>query len=413
MAAAAGPKLKSFTGKAEGPRRSAHRTGLRAVWRGLIVIVASVALLGVSAVQASTRYDVQFGDGTPQTGAAVVGASGDYWNFLTSASGSTSLLDAGGGSNGVSLTWSATGIYHFASTFGGGNAALMGGYLYASSAQGVSFSGLPASQPYTLYIYSQSDVSGRELAVTVGGTTYTTPPSAFPTYFIAGQNYLAIPGVTDGSGNLSLTYDVAVGEANLNGMQLSMGRGALAISTQPTNQAVAVGGAVFLSVTAAGAGPLSYQWFKNGGMVLGATNSDLSVVSAGVTDSGVYCVVVTNAGGLVISQPVTVAVGTPQLLVWGANDYGQLGDGTTNSRSTPESVASNVVIAAVGAWHSLYLQGNGILRAMGRNNYGQLGDGTTTSRSNAVSVASNVVAMAAGRYHSLYLKGDGTLWGGG
>ena len=80
---------------------------------------------------------------------------------------------------------------------------------------------------------------------------------------------------------------------------------------------MAAGGTVNLSVMASGTGPLAYQWLKNGGMVLGATNNALSFSNVGVTNSGIYYVVVTNAYGLNISQPVTVAVGNPQLLAWG------------------------------------------------------------------------------------------------
>ena len=230
------------------------------------------------------------------------------------------------------------------------------------------------------------------------------------------------------------------------------------ITTQPVSQVVALGGTVSLSVAPDGTAPFVYQWLKDGRMLLGATNSALTLTSADVTNSGVYYVVVTNAYGLSISRPASVTVGTPQLLAWGNNQHSQLGDGTTVSRSNavsvasnvvvaaagafhslylksngtlwamgfngdgelgdgtgvtrnyPESVASNVVFVAAGSWHSLYLKSDGTLWAMGQNNYGQLGDGTMTSRSNAVSVASDVVAVAAGDRHSLYLKSDGTLW---
>jgi hypothetical protein len=94
----------------------------------------------------------------------------------------------------------------------------------------------------------------------------------------------------------------------------------------------------------------------------------------------------------------------------GQNNCGQLGDGTTVTRSNAVSVASNVVAMAGGYQHSLYLKSDGTLWAMGYNVSGQLGDGTTIGRSRAVSVTSNVVAMAAGSVHSLYLKSDGTLW---
>jgi uncharacterized repeat protein (TIGR02543 family) len=182
------------------------------------------------------------------------------------------------------------------------------------------------------------------------------------------------------------------------------------ITVGPASQVVGTNGPVNLSVTVVGATPLAYQWFKNGGMVVGATNSALTFAGAGVTNSGSYYVVVTNVYGMSISQPATVTVGTPQLLAWGQNTSGQLGDGTTANRQLPESVASNVVAAAAGESHSLYLKGDGTLWAMGDNTYGQLGDGTTNQHTSPEAVASNVVAVAAGAWHSLYLKGDGTLW---
>ena len=186
-----------------------------------------------------------------------------------------------------------------------------------------------------------------------------------------------------------------------------------AITTQPTNQMLAEGGTVTLSVTASGDAPVGWQWFKNGGMVLGANDSTLSIADAGMTNSGVYYALVTNAYGLRLSQPVTVEIGVPQLLDWGENDYGQLGDGTQANRSSPKPVGSNVVATAAGADHSLFVTADGTLWAMGYNGDGELGDGTTTSKSWPEPVASNVVAVAAGAWHSLFLKSDSTLWGMG
>src|ERR1019366_2295517 len=270
--------------------------------------------------------------------------------------------------------------------------------------------GLPTQSAYTLYIYSQSDASGRELSVTVDGTKYTTTPSASPTNFIAGQNPLAIKCWPDCGGTLSFTYNNALGEADLNGIQLFFAFPALSIITAPTNQTVAVGGTVNLSVTPAGIGPFSYQWFNNGGRIANATNRALTFANAGVTNSGVYYVVVTNAYGMSISLPASVMVGAPLLLAWGLNSSGQLGDGTTVQQMSPESVATNVVATSAGSEHSLFLKGDGTLWAIGYNYYGQLGDGTTASRGLAEPVATNVVTVAAGENHSLYVKSDGTLW---
>jgi alpha-tubulin suppressor-like RCC1 family protein len=182
------------------------------------------------------------------------------------------------------------------------------------------------------------------------------------------------------------------------------------ITQPPANQVVALGGTLTLGVTAGGGAP-AYQWFKDSRLVLGATNSTLMVMNAGVTNSGTYYVVVTNASGMIISLPALVAVGNPSLLAWGYNNEGQLGNCTTNDAHMPINIASNAVVGSAGGRHSLFVTADGTLWAMGYNNYGQLGIRSAISYTNLpVIVASNVVAAAAGYLHSLFVKTDGTLW---
>ncbi|GDY22183.1 hypothetical protein LBMAG56_35300 [Verrucomicrobiota bacterium] len=98
------------------------------------------------------------------------------------------------------------------------------------------------------------------------------------------------------------------------------------------------------------------------------------------------------------------------LLAMGANQLGQLGDGTGVDQSTPVPVATGVAEVAAGALHSLFVKRDGTLWAMGGNALGQLGDGTLINRSNPVAVASAVATATAGGGHSLFVKRDGTLW---
>ena len=69
---------------------------------------------------------------------------------------------------------------------------------------------------------------------------------------------------------------------------------------------------------------------------------------------------------------------------WGFNQYGQLGDGSTNNRSAPYPVDTlkNVTSIASGGDHTVVLKSDGTVWAWGSNNSGQLGDGTTTNRNN-------------------------------
>ena len=73
---------------------------------------------------------------------------------------------------------------------------------------------------------------------------------------------------------------------------------------------------------------------------------------------------------------------------WGENSSGQLGDGTTNSSTTPVRVAglANVVQLATASAHSCARESDGSVWCWGDNASGQLGDGTTVSRSTAAPV---------------------------
>ena len=187
------------------------------------------------------------------------------------------------------------------------------------------------------------------------------------------------------------------------------------ITQPPTNQVLAAGATLNLSVTASDS-LAACQWFKDSRLLLGATNSILTVANTGVTNSGTYYVVVTNGSGMIISLPALVSVGNPSLLAWGRNNYGQLGNGTTNASPNPSPtiVASNVVTGAAGNLHSLFVTGDGMLWGMGSSVNGQLGNGATVKiispNPAPVVVASNVVAVAAGYGHSLFVKTNGTLW---
>ncbi len=126
----------------------------------------------------------------------------------------------------------------------------------------------------------------------------------------------------------------------------------------------------------------------------------------------------------------SLAVGPDsQLYAWGDNEYGQLGDGTTTTRPTPTLVTLvdyiPFTVSAIaagggdGGSHSLAISSSGQLYAWGANTYGQLGDGTTTNSpapepimlSNGVPFS--VSAIAAGAHHSLAIGPGGQLYAWG
>lgn len=90
----------------------------------------------------------------------------------------------------------------------------------------------------------------------------------------------------------------------------------------------------------------------------------------------------------------------------GRNASGQLGSGTTSSRSAWNFIPIGAVSAiSAGYENSLFLQSNGTLLACGRNDSGQLGSGSNTQLLNPTQVASSVTRMAGGYQHTLIAVG--------
>ena len=80
------------------------------------------------------------------------------------------------------------------------------------------------------------------------------------------------------------------------------------ITQQPQDVTVDEGSSFVLSVTATGTEPLTYQWFKDGTALEGATASVYEVTTAQTSDSGVYTVRVSNIAGSVNSSDAIVKV---------------------------------------------------------------------------------------------------------
>jgi alpha-tubulin suppressor-like RCC1 family protein len=98
---------------------------------------------------------------------------------------------------------------------------------------------------------------------------------------------------------------------------------------------------------------------------------------------------------------------------WGWNLYGQIGDGTSTNRFSPVHVGglTNVAWLTAGSNHTCAVMTGGGVKCWGHNSSGQLGDGSTTDRSTPVNVlglGGGVSAVEGGALHTC-----ATMWGGG
>lgn len=86
------------------------------------------------------------------------------------------------------------------------------------------------------------------------------------------------------------------------------------IAMQPDSITVQDGSAACFAVAAAGTGPFTYQWQKNGvavgdgGNILGTTTPAIQIMNAGSADAGAYRCVIANGYGSVTSNAATLTV---------------------------------------------------------------------------------------------------------
>jgi len=155
-----------------------------------------------------------------------------------------------------------------------------------------------------------------------------------------------------------------------------------------------------------------WSWGTNSSGVLGDGTTVLKSSPVSVAGSG-WCQM--SAGEL--HNLAVCANGTAW--AWGAGSFGRLGDNTAVAKSSPVSVVGSFTDwcqVSAGCDHSLGVRQNGTAWAWGANIFGQLGDNTTVSKSSPVSVVSGITGwcrVSAGRGFSNGVRANGEAFGWG
>lgn len=146
--------------------------------------------------------------------------------------------------------------------------------------------------------------------------------------------------------------------------------------------AISVGHHHTCALTTAG-GAKCWGWDVFGQLGDGGSNTntttpvDVAGLNAGVASlsvGGSHACVVTTTGGV---------------KCWGAGAYGRLGNGSTDNQSTPVDVVGLTTGASsveAGDYNACAMTNTGQAKCWGSNDYGQLGDGSTNLRTTPVAV---------------------------
>lgn len=134
-------------------------------------------------------------------------------------------------------------------------------------------------------------------------------------------------------------------------------------------------------------------------------------VTPGMTEAPAMA---TGRGGVAAGLVHSCAVEGGQVLCWGYNGHGELGDGTRTDRRTPAPVVgiADAVEVAIGAWHTCARRIGGEVMCWGEGGSGQIGDGQRGARLTPARVEglAGATRLAAGMQHTCALAAGGEVW---
>jgi alpha-tubulin suppressor-like RCC1 family protein len=417
--------------------------------------------------------------GTFQTCALLSGGTVDCWGYngdgelgngtTTNSSTPVQVGGVGGALSGVIAI--ATGGYHTCALVSSGGADCWGDNEFGELGNGTTTNSstpvqvsavggtgalsegvaIATGDYHTCVLISGGmvDCWGNNFYGELGNGTTTNSSTPVQVSGVGGAGLLSgVAAIAAGSGYDHVCVQLSGGTVNCWGYNVDgeLGNGATTNSDTPV-QVIGVGGTGVLGgVTTIAANDYHICALISGGTVdCWGSNSNGELGNGTTTGSSSPVIVVAGNGGTGLPGLGSLSLGVNStseshcLLVsngtadcWGANNNGELGNGTTTSSSTPVPVSgaggtgvlSGVTAIAPGGpglSQTCALLSGGTVDCWGDNSVGELGNGGTTSSSTPVPVSGlggsgvlgGVIAISAGDFFACALISGGTVdcWG--
>jgi alpha-tubulin suppressor-like RCC1 family protein len=282
----------------------------------------------------------------------------------------------------------------------------------------------PTLGSHTLSAAYSGNSENNASASTVLNQTVSSEPVVLTMVLSQGIQYLNYSQALEGSGGTPpYTWKRASGvmpsglilnaDGTISGSPASTGKFSFSVKMTDANNFAASNRT--LTITILGAN-YAYAWGRNDSGQLGNIYSSFNMVPVAVNADSLGTAAWISAGS---NHSLAIDAGG-EVFAWGNNGYGQLGTGNTANKSVPthinKSGFENIVMVSAGYQHSLALQSNGTVWTWGNNDYGQLGNNSSNTSLTPVALTSlpdNIIAVSAGNNFSLALTSDGYIWAWG
>ncbi len=201
-------------------------------------------------------------------------------------------------------------------------------FMQADSTLSQMVSGLTVGAPYYLHYYENARSGGTpalesRFGESVMAAAHTVSPGGYKEVYsdvftaAAAEMELVFEKSNPLGGDTTVLID------NVAIVKVADGTAPFLTKT-PKSAVVNPGVSLTLQAQAIGSLPLSYQWYKNGTAIAGATTGTLTIASVKVSDEGDYTWKASNAAGSATTPAAHVTVGLPGIFGTGVDANGQL-----------------------------------------------------------------------------------------